>query len=45
MKAFWSKAKAWLKKYKDDIQMIAILLVVIGAPLSVILYIVARYFA
>ena len=36
--------KAWWKKYKDDIQMVAILLVVIGAPLSVILYIVSVYF-
>ena len=44
MKAFWSKAKAWVKKFKDDILMIAILVVVVGAPLSVILYIVARYF-
>lgn len=44
MKEFWSKAKAWLKKYKEDIQMIAILVVVVGAPLSVILYIIARYF-
>lgn len=44
MKEFWSKAKAWFKKWKEDILMVAILMVVVGAPLSVILYIVTRYF-
>ena len=44
MKEFWSKVKAWFKKWKEDIQMVAILVVVVGAPLSVIFYIIARYF-